>query len=144
MDLVGTGTGRIQLFWALVALAAGLIIAVLRDAMLPFAAAFFLAYALDPVVTRFEKFGLSRAMATTLVTGVLALVIVAVFLVVIPFLIDQSLAFAARAPAIAERLRLMLVQSVLADRLHRWAQSLMILQQPGSRFQNPSRNCWKF
>jgi len=117
MDLVGTGTGRIQLFWVLVALAAGLIIAVLRDAMLPFDAAFFLAYALDPVVTRFEKLGLSRAMATTLVTGVLALVIVAVFLVVIPFLIDQSLAFAARAPAIAERLRLMLVQSVLADRL---------------------------
>ena len=113
----GSGLSRIQLFWALVALAIGLIIALLRDAMLPFAAAFFLAYALDPVVSRFEKFGLSRAMATTVVTGVLALVIVTVFLVVIPFLIDQSLAFAARAPAIAEQLRLMLVQSVLADRL---------------------------
>ena len=71
----GSGLSRIQLFWALVALAIGLIIALLRDAMLPFAAAFFLAYALDPVVSRFEKFGLSRAMATTVVTGVLALVI---------------------------------------------------------------------
>ena len=43
-------SARLQWFWPVFALVLGYIIYQLRDAMVPFAAAFFLAYALDPIV----------------------------------------------------------------------------------------------
>ena len=108
---------RLPVFWPLIALVLGVIFYELRDALVPFAAAFFIAYALDPLVVRIEKAGMSRLIATAIVMGFLFLIVLIVFLVGIPFLIDQALAFASKAPAIAERLRLMILASPLTEQV---------------------------
>ena len=108
---------RLPVFWPLFAVVVGVIFYELRDALVPFAAAFFIAYALDPLVGRIQSMGVSRLIATAIVTGFLFLVILILFLVGIPFLIDQGLAFASKAPAIAERLRLMILASPLTEQV---------------------------
>ena len=110
-------SARLQWFWPLFALVLGYIIYQLRDAMVPFAAAFFLAYALDPLVVRLQRMGASRLIATAVVTGLLFLIVITLFLIVIPFLLDQAVAFAGKAPAIAERLRLMILASPLTEQV---------------------------
>lgn len=108
---------RLPVFWPLFAVVVGVIVYELRDALVPFAAAFFIAYALDPLVGRIQSMGVSRLIATAIVTGFLFLVVLILFLVGIPFLIDQALAFASKAPAIAERLRLMILASPLTEQV---------------------------
>ena len=110
-------SARLQWFWPVFALVLGYIIYQLRDAMVPFAAAFFLAYALDPLVARLQRMGTSRLIGTAIVTGLLFLIVIALFLIVIPFLIDQAIAFAGKAPAIAERLRLLILASPLTEQV---------------------------
>ena len=110
-------SARLPVFWPLFAIILGVIFYELRDALVPFAAAFFIAYALDPLVLRIQSLGASRLIATAIVTGVLFLIVLILFLVGIPFLIDQGLAFASKAPAIAERLRLMILASPLTEQV---------------------------
>ena len=110
-------SARLQWFWPIFALVLGYIIYQLRDAMVPFAAAFFLAYALDPIVTRLQRLGASRLLATSVVTGILFVIVIALFLIVIPFLLDQAVAFAGNAPAIAERLRALILASPLTEQV---------------------------
>ena len=110
-------SARLQWFWPLFALIVGFLLYQLRDAMVPFAAAFFIAYALDPLVNRLQHYGASRLIATAIVTGFLIVAVVALFFFVIPFLLDQASALATHAPAIAERLRALILASPLADQV---------------------------
>ena len=73
-------SARLQWFWPLFALVLGYIIYQLRDAMVPFAAAFFLAYALDPLVVRLQRMGTSRLIGTAVVTGLLFFIVITLFL----------------------------------------------------------------
>lgn len=76
--------------------------------MLPFLVAGAVAYFLDPVADRLERLGLSRVVATSVITLGAIVVMVLLVLAVIPVLIQQLSALINAAPAIAARLEVYL------------------------------------
>ena len=76
-----------------------------RDILLPFIAGMAVAYFLDPAADRLEKWGCSRAVATSIITGAFVVVVVAVLLLILPVLHSQIVQFAERVPTYAEMVR---------------------------------------
>jgi predicted PurR-regulated permease PerM len=103
-------------FWLGLALVLGCALYLLSDALVPFAAAFVLAYILTPFVNRLEGLGLGRVLASILVMGFLVLVIVALLLIGVPLLADQVASFAVKVPGYAERVRDLVTGSELVQR----------------------------
>lgn len=77
----------------------------LGDVILPFVLGGAIAYFLDPVADRLEKWGCSRALATSLITLLALLVMVLLFLLVVPTLISQSVALFEVVPTLFNDLR---------------------------------------
>lgn len=88
----------------------------LSPILLPFLAGFVLAYFLDPVADRLQKWGISRLTAALLIVIMALIVVVTSFVVFVPMLADQVGRFAGELPA--------LIQS-LATRLNAWAPQWM-------------------
>lgn len=82
----------------------------LGGVLLPFLVGGAVAYFLDPVADRLERLGLSRVAATTAITLVALLIVVALVLAVIPTLVNQLTALVNAAPDIAQRLQGFLVE----------------------------------
>jgi predicted PurR-regulated permease PerM len=76
----------------------------LGSVMLPFLVGGAVAYFMDPVADRLERAGLSRVMATSVISVVALLVVILLALAVIPVLAQQLTALINAAPAIATRL----------------------------------------
>lgn len=93
------------LFWLVIGCVLIALLALLRDILLPFVLGTTIAYFLDPVADRLERLGLSRLMATVLISLVAAMVLVAVVLGLMPLLISQLAAFAASLPSLLQQLR---------------------------------------
>jgi predicted PurR-regulated permease PerM len=92
------------IYWSV---ATGLFLAVfwfMGDVLLPFILGGALAYFLDPVADRLERMGLSRAMATAVITAMAILVFVIMALLVIPTLVTQAVNLFAIAPDLTRRL----------------------------------------
>ncbi len=92
-------------FWLIALGVFVLLLWLLRGVLLPFAAGAAAAYFLDPLADRLERLGLSRIIATTVITFVFVLLVVAVLLLVVPVLENQIVAFAQRLPGYAEALQ---------------------------------------
>ena len=88
----------------------------LSPILLPFLAGFVLAYFLDPIADRLQKWGFSRLSAALLIVIVALVVVVTSLVVFVPMLADQVGRFAGELPA--------LIQS-LSARLNAWAPSWM-------------------
>ncbi len=102
---VKAGLRRQVVFW-LVSFALFFILTYLfRGILLPFVAGMATAYFLDPVCDRLERAGLSRTLATTIVTVLFLLLVVAVILLVLPTLAGQLADFLEKAPRYVEVLR---------------------------------------
>ena len=84
--------------WGIVAVLFGLTLWFLGDVLLPFVIGGAFAYFLDPVADRLEAAGLSRAVATAVITVCGVLVFAAVILVVVPTLIEQTIGLVAVLP----------------------------------------------
>jgi len=99
-------TVREQLgWWGVGLLAFVLLLWLLADALLPFVLGAALAYLTDPIADRLERAGLSRTLATVVITiGSLGLAVLALLLI-IPVLVDQVQSAIAAAPGYVERLR---------------------------------------
>lgn len=82
----------------------------LGDVILPFLVGGAVAYFLDPIADRLERAGLSRVVATTVITAGALLIATALILSVIPTLINQTTALINAAPDIAHRLQAFLVE----------------------------------
>lgn len=82
----------------------------LGGVMLPFLVGGAIAYFLDPVADRLERAGMGRIGATTLITAVAFLIMVALVLAVIPTLVNQLTALVNAAPDIAHRLQAFLIE----------------------------------
>ena len=80
------------------------------DVLLPFLVGGGIAYFLDPVADRLQRAGLSRVAATSVITILALLVMVALVLAVIPTLISQLTALVNAAPEIAKRMQAFLVE----------------------------------
>jgi len=93
------------IYWAAAAAVLLLILWVLGDVILPFVVGMAIAYFLDPVADRLEAMGLSRVLATAVISLVVVLIVVLAGLVVIPALVQQTTDLVAAAPDLFDRLR---------------------------------------
>ena len=99
-------TARAQFgFWLFGFVVFGVLVFLLRDILLPFVAGMAVAYLLDPIADRLEAWGLSRTMATVVITVLFMVVVVVAMLLLLPLLYQQLLDLIARVPAIAGGLR---------------------------------------
>jgi len=78
-----------------------LLIWILGDTLLPFILGGAIAYCLDPLADRLERLGISRLMATSIITLVTILIFIVGALLIIPLLIEQAMALFNAAPEIA-------------------------------------------
>ncbi|MCA3556382.1 AI-2E family transporter [Aestuariivirga sp.] len=107
---------RQVLIWAACFAVMVLVLWLLGPILLPFIAGFVLAYFLDPIADRLQKWGFSRLTAALLIVVLALLLVVAALVVFVPMLVDQVGRFAGELPA--------LIQS-LAARLNAWAPEWM-------------------
>ena len=93
------------LSWGAALLICVLALYLLRAMLLPFVVGFAVAYLLDPAADRLETIGLSRTLATAVITGTFFLLVVVLLLILYPLLEAQTVGFLARVPEYAERIR---------------------------------------
>ena len=77
----------------------------LSGMLLPFVAGLLVAYFLDPIADRLEKWGCSRTLATALITVAFFLLLGATMVLLFPLLQGQVMGLAAKAPALIAALR---------------------------------------
>jgi predicted PurR-regulated permease PerM len=111
-------------YWGIAAAVFFLAIWLLGDVLLPFIVGGAIAYFLDPVADRLERLGLSRVMATTVISLIALLTVVLLVLAVIPTLANQLTALVNAAPDIAKRL-----QGFLLERFPELADSTSTIRQ---------------
>ena len=92
-------------YWGVALAIFGLALWYLGDIMLPFILGGAIAYFLDPVADRLETMGLSRIMATVVITLIALVIFVVLALAVIPTLIQQLVTLFNIAPDIARDLQ---------------------------------------
>ena len=81
------------------------LLSLLSGVLMPFVAGLAVAYFLDPLADRLEKWGCSRVVATSLITALFFLLAVGLAVLLFPLLHAQVMAFVARVPHYAEVLR---------------------------------------
>ena len=93
------------LFWFAAALTLFALLSLLRDILFPFVLGAAAAYLLDPLADRLQRVGLSRLMATIVISIAAALALFAIILGLVPLLIGQLASLAAGLPALFQQLR---------------------------------------
>ncbi len=91
-------------FWILATFVFALFLLVFREILLPFVAGLALAYFLDPVADKLQRWGANRLVATSAILIVFVLIFVLCILLVVPVLLEQVAAFAERLPSYIRRL----------------------------------------
>lgn len=105
-EAVVAGAFRRQiLFWFGAAVVFIAFLYVFSSVLLPFFAGMILAYFLDPVADRFERWGLSRVAATVLILVLFIVVLALGMMLVIPILASQAAEFLGRLPDYLSRLQ---------------------------------------
>jgi predicted PurR-regulated permease PerM len=92
-------------YWGIAAAVFFFVLWWLGDVILPFVLGGALAYMLDPLADRLERWGLSRAMAVVTITLSALLIVVLLFLWVIPLLVQQATALINSAPQMFQQLQ---------------------------------------
>lgn len=87
-------------YWGVCALVFCLALWFLGDVILPFVLGGAIAYFLDPVADWLEDMGLSRAIATTVITLCAVLVFVILALLVVPVMVEQAISLFNTAPSL--------------------------------------------
>ena len=111
-------------YWGIAALLFFVALWYLGSVMLPFLIGGALAYFLDPVADRMERWGLSRAAATSVIMLCGLLILVLLVLAVIPVLVQQLTALINAAPAIVNRL-----QAFVVSRFPEMTDSTSVMRQ---------------
>ena len=93
-----------RIFWFALMVAGLAALYVLSAVLLPFVAGMAIAYFLDPVVDRFEKWGWSRTLGTSIVLVGFLVVSIGLFLLLVPVLNAQLLRLVDVVPSVLERL----------------------------------------
>ena len=91
-------------YWGIASAVFLVVLWFMGDVLLPFVLGSAVAYFLDPVADRLQRMGLSRAMATALITIVAVLIFVIMALLVIPTLVSQAINLFEIAPDLTRRL----------------------------------------
>ena len=114
-------------YWGVAIVAVLVVLWFLGDVILPFVLGGAFAYLLDPIADRLEKIGLSRIMATVLITLVAAILVVLASLLVVPTLMQQLIGLVETAPALVTSFTAFLTERFpeLADSESRLYRSLV-------------------
>ncbi len=92
-------------YWGIAAVIFLFVLWWLGNIILPFVLGGAIAYALDPLADRLERLGLSRVWATSVITLFAAVVFIALAVVVVPILFNQTSALIDALPDIAGKLQ---------------------------------------
>jgi len=93
------------LFWLAGLAAFLLILNALAGVLLPFVAGMAIAYFLDPVADKLEGWGLSRAVATTVIVAGFFVVVIGALILLYPLLQAQVVGLASLIPGLIEKIR---------------------------------------
>lgn len=115
-DKVYMSIQRQALIWICVIVTTILMLWLLKGILLPFVAGMAVAYCLDPLADRLERMGLSRLMATSVITLVFVLLTVVFSVLLLPLLFDQAVALANVLPEVVDKGRHLIIE-VTHDRL---------------------------
>lgn len=128
-------------FWLAVLVGFVLLCWLLSGVLLPFVAGLALAYFLNPLTTRLERYGVNRIIASLSVIGLALLCIILLLLLVIPILGSQLAAFLERLPEYIVKLQTLAtgegaqwLRSVIGDRLPAIQRSLSDLVSQGASY----------
>jgi len=127
--------GRQILFWGLGLAALLLIVYLLGSTITPFAAGIVLGYLLDPVVLKLQRFGFNRLGASLLILTIFVITVVLFFILVVPVLGNQFIAFAQHLPGYAVRLQAFAVEegnALIAKYGGHWLEAFGLNQQLSS------------
>ena len=97
-------------FWLACSFGLALFLYLFHSVLTPFVAALILAYLLDPLVDRLEKFGMGRLTATCLVLAVFVLLFVIVLVSAAPFFYNQLSALITKLPSYAARIQALVME----------------------------------
>jgi len=111
-------------YWSIAALVFFVLLWLFGDVMLPFLVGGAIAYFLDPVADRLQAAGLSRIVATALISILMLLLVVLLVLAVIPTLIQQLTALVNSAPQITSQF-----QTFLLDRFPQLSDETSTIRQ---------------
>ncbi len=92
-------------FWLAAFVVLSLVLYVLGSVLLPFVAGLVLAYLLDPLASRLERWGVSRLVATIGILAAFVLVFVLALVLLAPVLAQQLSAFVAKLPSYVSQLQ---------------------------------------
>jgi predicted PurR-regulated permease PerM len=87
-------------YWGIAAAVFVILMWLLGNVLVPFLMGAAIAYFLDPLADRLERLGLSRAMATAVITVVAIMIFVLMALLVIPTLVNQTASLIETAPSL--------------------------------------------
>lgn len=99
---------RQMVFWLGVTIAVGVLLFVLRGVLLPFVAGMAIAFLFDPVADRLQAWGLSRIVATCVITAGFFLLLIVMLVLLAPVIAAEVQAFAAALPDYMARAQLLL------------------------------------
>ncbi|WP_083531036.1 AI-2E family transporter [Pararhizobium antarcticum] len=99
------GLWRQAMFWALSLAAFVLFLLVFSSILLPFIAGMALAYFLDPVADRLEKWGLNRLWATVVILISFVVVFALSLMIIIPLIASQAADFIQKMPGYISKLQ---------------------------------------
>ena len=85
-------------FWVTLLILAVVVLDLLRATLLPFVLGMAIAYFLDPVADRLERWGCSRVVAVSILALLFAILVTVIIVVAVPRLIGQILSFAHSLP----------------------------------------------
>ncbi len=100
-------------WWGIGLIAFIVILVLLSNVLLPFVLAAAIAYFTDPLADRLEARGVSRTLATVIISAVALLVTIALFVVLTPLLVDQIRLAVDAAPGIIGTVRTFLESTIL-------------------------------
>jgi len=99
---------RQVLFWLSAALALVLLVALLREVLLPFVAGIVIAYFLNPLADRLTQWGLPRGVASAVIVVAFGCLLIVALIFLVPLLLTQAQQFAVALPDEISRLRALL------------------------------------
>ena len=97
-------------FWVGLLLATLLVLYFLSDVMLPFVAGAAIAYLLDPLADRLERFGLGRLGASIIILAIFALILLVALGAIVPLAARQVVSFAEQLPSYVQRLQALVTE----------------------------------
>lgn len=92
-------------FWLIGLVISIFLLWVLRGVLMPFVAAMAVAYFLDPAADKLEDWGCSRMWATTIITVVFFIIVVAIAMIIVPVVARQLFEFTKNLPGYLEGLQ---------------------------------------